>query len=514
MYTFADYLRAAEVVPPIEAFLIPMPHEPFPHQIPALKKMLEYDRVGLFDDAGTGKTLPLQAYAALFALLGNKVIVCMPPALLGQFAETYAEFFAGIDAYLHIATFRGTVKQRDKMTEEWNRCNTWPDVLLMTYQMFSSFHHLKTKKDKTVRRKNMPSYIKKGVTRDAKHRLLDKGYNVLVLDESQAVKTISSAITKKVNRYINHDDCNLVLSTGSPLGNTPEDCYAPIKMLTPWIYATKAAFERKHIIRNIHSPFKEIEEFINLDVLHINMFKQARRVTKEEVTKDLPEKLVSAIPVELSAAHKKLYRSLLTARILEFDGQVLDATNASKLRMTALQLISNPLNYMDAGSTIDNNLFEACDQLIDSIDPKQHKIIIFSNFKATVAALKERYSEYNPATINSDTKDPNAERIRFTSDDSCRIIILNYIAGGVGLNLQIASYIIMFEPTGVPSQWHQAVARAHRAGQLADYVNVYLLDALHTYASRIIKNLIEKDEVANEVIRDPNKLLRELLYDD
>ena len=511
MYTLKDYFQEAGVAsPPAEAGQIVMPYPPYPHQVSGLRTLLKWNRVGLYDDAGTGKTLPLQAYAALFALLGNKVIVCMPPALIGQFQETYEDFMVGLTDYVKVAPFKGTVKQRQKLWGEWDT-RQWPEILLMTYQMFSSLHRLKKKADKKITRQDGGSYIKSGWDKDKQHQLKVKGYNVLVMDESEAVKTISSATTRITRRFVEDDDCNLILSTGSPLGNTPEDCYAPVKLLTPKVYATKAAFERQHIVRNIHSPFKEIVDFINLDALHINVFKHARRVTKEEVNKNLPEKLVSSVPVKLEVAHRKLYRELLTTRILEFDGKVLDATNNSRLRMTALQLISNPNHYLDEGKSVINAMDDAFSELVASIDPMQHKIIVFSNFRATIARLKEAYSKYNPATINSDTRDSNAERVRFVEDDDCRIIFLNYQAGGVGLNLQVSSHVIMFEPTSVPGRFHQAVARSHRAGQKALCVNVYLLRPEHTLAAKQIRDLLDKDEVAHKVVRDPVKMLKELL---
>ncbi len=513
-YTFADMLRKVGVKPTPESELIILPFKPFPHQVSGFKQALKWSRFGLYDDAGAGKTYPIQAYCTILSLLGNKVVVGMPPVLLEQFKESYEEFFIGIGNYKDIQIFEGNVAKRGKMMDSWNRrAKGWPDVLLMTYQMFSSFHKLKEAPDKTVRKKDGTSYIKKGWKKDRRNRLIAKGYNVLVFDESQAIKNISSTITKVVKRYVDETDCHLLLSTGSPLGNTPEDCYSPIKLVTPDVYRTKGAFERKHIIRNIHSPFREVIAYENLDLLHNNLFKQARRVTKEEVTENLPDKLLTKVPIKLGASHMKLYRELLTARVLEFDGQVLDATNNSKLRMTALRLISNPENYVDAGKTITNEMDAACESLIEMIDPSLHKIVIFSNFKDTVARIAAHYSHLNPVTINSATKDVNKSRKAFTEDDDCRLLVLNYVSGGVGLNLQVSSHSIFYEPVSVPSQFHQAIARTHRTGQKSTCVNGYLLDPKATFAHKQIQNLLEKDSVANEVIRDPNKLLIELLGD-
>lgn len=513
-YTLRDYLQEAGVLdPPTEAGLIIMPFKPFRHQVSGLAELLGFERAGLYDDAGTGKTLPLQAYASLFALYNNKVIVVMPPALLGQFQESWLKFMVDIEKYVTIRIFEGTVAKREKLWAGWD-AGQWPDVLMMTYQMFSSLHRIKAKPDKKINRKDGGSYIRKGWAKDKQHKLKIKGYNVLVMDESQAVKNISAGVTKVTRRFVDNGDNNLVLSTGSPLGNTPEDCYAPIKLITPNVYETKAAFERNHIIRNIHSPFREIIDFINIEELHRNLFLQARRVTKEEVNPDLPPKLVSAVPVKLGQSHRKLYRQLLTSRILEFNGQMIDATNASKLRMVALRLISNPEHYVDDGVCIPNEMDVACDELISSIDPQQHKIIIFSNFRSTVARLKAKYASLNPASINSETRNLNVERLKFVNDDSCRLILLNPVSGGAGLDLQVSSYTIFYEPVTTPGQWIQAVARNHRTGQKADCVNIYLLNPLQTLASKQIKSLVDKDEVMQSVIRDPNKLLRELLGED
>lgn len=509
-YMLSHFMQAAGVTNcPLWMHGIPMKYRPFDHQLDSLREMLSHERFGEYSDAGTGKTLPMQGYATLYAALGNRAVVVMPPSLIEQFLETFHEFFVGIENHIKIAKLKGTPKQREKLIAVWDS-EGWPDVLVMSYQMFLK-HSPPRKKVKSKER--VDGRLRVVARTNPMYRFLqNRGYNALIADEAHALKNPGTETHKAFWHYVGDGEGEhaLVLATGSPIGNTPIDAYGLIRLVTPEAYRTKGAFERDYVIFNPNSDFREILGYQNLEKMHEVLYKQARRVTKQEVFKDLQEPLVAQVPVQLSPKHKKLYQSLLKERVLLLQDKLIDATQETALRMAALRLLSCPEHYSD--EPIDNELRRSIDAIVEGIDPSQHKIIMFSYFKETVAALSQHYAHLNPAVINGASGDKDPQRLKFLNDPSCRMIIVNWLSGGVGLNLQISSHVVFAEAPTVPKDAHQAIARAHRSGQ-KEVVNVYFFKVPGTLAAKNIKKLLSKEVENNEVVRDKHKLLAELLGD-
>lgn len=175
----------------------------------------------------------------------------------------------------------------------------------------------------------------------------------------------------------------------------------------------------------------------------------------------------------------------------------------------ALQLISCPTTF-NPEIPMKNELFLRTQELIESIDPHQNKVVVFAYYKAAIEFLREEFAEYNPAVLYGETTDGHAEVTKFKKDDSCRMIILNWMSGGAGLNLQVASHIVFYECPTSPKDATQAIARCDRTGQ-QNLVNVYFMRVLGTLSDRNFKKLLEAEEDVNRVVKDRFDLLHEVL---
>ncbi|MCY1293037.1 hypothetical protein D9M70_422820 [compost metagenome] len=223
----------------------------------------------------------------------------------------------------------------------------------------------------------------------------------------------------------------------------------------------------------------------------------------------LPDPVISQVRIRLSGAHKRLYSKVINDRFAVLGNTVLAPDNQSALRHLALQLISCPDEF-DESISMDNELADAADTILDSINPANHKVIIFAYYKRTINFLAKRYEKWNPAVVYGESTSSKADIHRFKTDPNCRIAIINWVAGGAGLNLQIAHHILFYECPTSPKDAKQAIARADRTGQ-ANVVNVYFLRVLGTLLDRNFKNLLKNEEVNNQVVRDKKDLLHELL---
>lgn len=507
-YYLSNFFNAAGVDCPDPLYGVKMRLKPWDHQIGDLKCLVANERFGIWNDAGTGKTLAMQASIAMWASLGNPVVMVMPPKLIGQWCGNFVGDFIGIDKILTICPFgKYNARKKKQLLTAWqNGTEPIPDVVVMSYNAFRDLHPIKKKPARTPNGK--PTLPLRN------HPLKGLGYAVLYFDEAHALKNNGSTIHKVVWKWVGESvgEYILHLFTGSPIPNTLMDSYGMIRMVYPEAYPTKRSFERKHVIYNPYSDFMEIEGYKETEVLYENLYKNGRRVTKQDVLHDLPPMVPIQQEVILSKEHRALYRKLMKERILELpEGEILDATNVSKLRQTALQILSSPELYTE--DKIKNEVEDWLLDLVESINPNDHKIIIFCYFKQTVKKLRALYAKYNPAVIFGETNNPDAEIDKFTNDPNCRLAILNIDSGGVGLNLQVSYYQIFYEAPMTPMQANQCIARSHRGGQ-TKAVTAYFSRIKNTIAAKRLDNLLEKEASNNLVVKDKHQLLHELLGSD
>jgi len=458
---------------------------PFHHQVTGLSQAAYWERFGLYDDTGTGKTLISQAYVAYQNGLGNKVVGIMPPILVNQYSETFATNLQGAENFITIEKFNQTPKKRRDLLAKWRATDTWPDLLLMSYQMF------------------------------LKHwRDLKFDYPVLIADEAQALKNPDSKIHAVVNSFIGGRDVtesNFLPMTGTPIHNGLRDAYGLVRLVTPGRYSSWDNFAMLHCVFNPNVKYEQILAYKNHEHLYHSLYLQARRVLKSEVL-DMPAKLVSRIPVWLHPKHQKLYDTLMRERILELEEEIIDAINDSSLRMKLMRIVSTPEEFTD-DKKIENLWVSAVDEVVDTVNPPTNKIIIFAHFNSTIEKLYERYGDFNPAIIYGGKycKHANVEKAKFQKDASCRMLIAHPKSAGAGLDFQrVCSNVLFAEPTGVPGDVQQCSDRVYRAGQ-DETVNIYFLDVIDTSYTKILEQMLHKEQEANTVYRDNKELLRDMI---
>lgn len=547
--TLHDVMMVAGVLDAPEWFnQIQLPNWPFDHQLDTFKAYTRNIRYGDFSEPGTGKTYPAQMHAILMAALGdNKVVFTMPPKLIRQFHQEFLTFFLGIGDHLVIDHLDGSGMQNAKKIKRFEE-EGWPDILMMSYDRFRQFNgrkkkrkvpwtqwyqedgvtpYFKTKDGKRVREiadHSASPYTKGGKAEgqpiDAKGkadnpdqmRLKQEGYNVFFFDEAHRLCNPESQAFKACQNmdYELQNDVAMYLMTGTPVPTHLHDVYGIIRLINPGKYRNKTKFMRMHVIKDNSVRYLRVLGYKDEETVHRALYENARRVQKRDVSY-LPDPIISSTPVKLTGAHKKLYDQVIRDRFALLGDQVLSPDNDSALRQMALQLISCPDEFDPTGQlTMDNELTDACDTLLDSIGPHQNKVIIFAHYKKTVKFLARRYAHWNPAVMNGTTSAGWKEVDRFKEDPTCRIFIVNWESGGEGLNLQVASHIVFYECPTSPRHAKQAIARADRTGQVK-VVNAYFFRVMATYYDRNFKNLLNNEQQNNKVVKDRHDLLHEHL---
>ena len=510
-YTLATYYRESGVTQDVSwAEDVPMlqyngePFIPDPHQRTGLNRALSFSRFGLYDVCDMGKTCVMQAYSALYAKNGYKVVAIMLPILVPQFGEKLNSTFRGIDKHVFAHPLDFPPTKREKLFAKWQEEGRLPDILTMSYEMF------------------MKEW----------RRLVDLGYKVLVADEADRLCNCETIAHKSVKQFAADvdalgEECAMLLSTGTPIRKELEEAYGLISTVTPDIYANKGHFDSIHVdyhkqemkytaMVNGKSVRKSgtqrvIINYFEKDLLHRNLYAQARRVTKDMVGRQERPR-ITELSVELDPAHKAFYRRLLKERILEIDGTVIDAINAQALRQTAMQLIATPHRYVDSGTKTRNALLEALDAYVHTAHiEREEKLIVFCFYKETVKHLLQHFAHLNPAHIFGETSDPQKQKKKFIGDDTCRILIGNATSMGAGVDgLQfVCSKAVFYEPCSVPRTFIQSVERINRRGQKFQ-VYITIMKAIGTIAPHLTDLMLERNTEIKEVNRDKWSFLDEL----
>lgn len=461
-----------------------LPYRPRGDQIEAFRKQVTLPRFGLFSDARTGKSISFAMSCIYFAHWGLKSVILMPPVLFLQFKELW-ESIKGNPASFHV--LKESKVKREGLLKGWQENPaTAPDILVMTSVIFKA----------------------------ELGPLLKIGYGNLVYDEahtalgSESSKTYTAvkAFSVATKRH------RITLSTGTPIPNELFGAYPIISLIHPEAYSGRGHFNREHVnfgLRIFWSrSINVVEGYKNLEKLNQNLYLNAHRVTKAEVLK-LHAPNIQIVPVELAEAHRRLYKTLLTQRILEHEGKTINAIQAQALRQTALQLITTP---QDFGRVTANAVLDAVEEILEDVGAaSSEKVVCFANYNRSVETLAERLKKYNPAVVYGPGRNNAAEAERFKKDPTCRVLVANPIAGGVGLTLGgVSSTAVFVEPVSTPGQFDQAVSRVMLAGQ-TEPVSVYVFDVKKTISPRAIELMLRKGAEQQEVMRDKQSMLKELL---
>ncbi len=444
-----------------------------PYQKDGFEWLAERSELGigafLADDMGLGKTVQMLALLLHEAERpgADASLVVVPVSLLGNWAAEAARFAPSLRVIIY-----------DPKCPETLKSLAADHLVLVSYGQLSS--HV--------------------------DEFAARSWNVMVLDEAQAIKTPESQRSRAVCELKTRMRFAL---TGTPIENSLMDLWSEMRFLNPGLFGSREQFSR----RFARSEARE------RDMLRRVLAPLVLRRTKEQVLKQLPELMETQEWVEFSGKERALYESIRRDALKklreEGGGGISMLASLTRLRRACCHGRLALDSFSAKSAKLERML-----ELVEELKEEGRRALIFSQFTDVLDLVEPLLNTSGISWLRLDGSTPAARRSKLVQrfqEGEADVFLISLKAGGVGLNLTAADYVLLLDPWWNPAVEEQAASRAHRMGQ-QNPVTVCRLVVRGTVEERILQLQREKKELAESILATGGKgvsleLLRSLLAD-
>ena len=430
----------------------------------------------LADDMGLGKTVQIIAYFLSQHEKGNTQpnLVVIPTSLLFNWQAEIDKFAP------HLSCLSLYGANRDTGNTDFKKY----DVILTTYGTLLS--------DIEILRKQV--------------------FNIIVLDESQAIKNPESKRYKSVRLLQGRQ--RLVV-TGTPVENNTFDLYAQLSFTMPGLLGSAKRFTTDY-----SNPIDKFQDTLRAQELQQKIHPFVLRRTKKQVAKELPEKTEMVIYCEMGTEQRRIYDTYKTEFQKYLSGLSDDELSSSSLHvlqgLTKLRQICNSPALLSDDEFYGDQSAKMEELMIQINNLKNHhKIIVFSQFVGMLDLVRQRLNResISHAYLTGQTKKREEQVELFQNDDTIRVFLISLKAGGTGLNLTKAEYVFLIDPWWNPAVENQAIDRAHRIGQQNKVVAIRLITP-STIEEKIMELQQRKRQLAEDLVHTDTNILKQLSKED
>jgi superfamily II DNA or RNA helicase len=323
------------------------------------------------------------------------------------------------------------------------------------------------------------------------HALLgQREWNCLVLDEAQKIKNPSSATARSAFDMLARAR---LATTGTPIENHLLELWSLMNFLNPGLLGSQNSFRQTYLSRAEEAVEGQRLERLRSQVGHFIL-----RRRKQMVAPQLPEKLETVHRIDLSSEEREFYNQIRRGALeMKKEDRISLLTALTRLR----QACCDPALVDDQWTTPSSKISAAV-EILAEVSAEGHQILVFSQFVSLLNRLARQLDEEGLPYRSLYGSTPVEERRALVEDfqqGKFRIFLISLKAGGTGLTLTRADYVLHLDPWWNPAVEDQATDRAHRIGQ-TQTVNVYRLIARETVEEKVLELHRSKRELAEAVL--------------
>ena len=428
----------------------------------------------LADDMGLGKTIQtisILAYIYLHKNLTKPSLIIMPKSLVFNWENEIKKFCKDLTVGVYYGNHRDFNEVKD--------CN----VILTTY----------------------------GTVRNDVKLLTKEKFEMIILDESQNIKNITSQITKAV--MLLNSEKRLALS-GTPVENNLGELYSLFRFLNPQMFGGVEDFNNYYA-----NPIQKDNDLEIIEELKKKIYPFILRRIKKQVLKDLPDKIEKTLYVEMNEPQRKLYEkrrnfyyTLINEKLTEHGigkSQIFILQALNELR----QIASCP-ESKSSGTVRSAKLEILVNNILEAVK-NGHKVLVFTNYINSIENICKELKDngINHISMTGATKNRQELVEKFQTSKECKVFIMTLKTGGVGLNLTAADKIFIYDPWWNKTAEDQAVDRSYRMGQDRT-VFAYKLITKGTIEEKMLSLQMEKNKLFNSLITTDTVAVKSLSESD
>ncbi len=332
----------------------------------------------------------------------------------------------------------------------------------------------------------------------------------IVADEAQAFK---NAATKRSRAVMGLNGDFKMIATGTPIENHLGELWNLFAFINPGLLGTREAFNKKFAYPIENQKDRQVAATLRQLVQPFIL-----RRLKSEVLKELPALTEITVHVDLSEDESALYEALrreATEQMADSDLSPGERRFQALAKITRLRrAVCNP-NLVLKDAKLPSAKLDAFANILDDLLENRHRALVFSQFVDHLSLVRAYLDDRSITYRYLDGSTPAARRRQevdaFQSGEAA-LFLISLKAGGVGLNLTAADYVIHMDPWWNPAVEDQASDRAHRIGQQRP-VTVYRLVAANTIEDKIVSLHAHKRDLADRLLEGTDSAARMSLDD-
>ncbi len=339
--------------------------------------------------------------------------------------------------------------------------------------------------------------------------LLKRQYKLIVFDEAQALKNAQTLRSKSSVQL--EADSKLAL-TGTPIENSLEDLWSIFNVINNALLGSKDSFNQRFNPPATALDVTKNNARNNLKAL-VKPF--ILRRTKTKVLEELPPRIEQTLVIEPSEEERAFYEALRRQALeniekirqeKEKQGEKSQSQFHVLAELTKLRRACCNPSLVDEHSTITSSKLTALVRLVEDLRANNHQALIFSQFTSHLKIVHDAIQKENINAFYLDGSTPEKKReelVHSFQNGQADIFCISLKAGGQGLNLTAADYVIHLDPWWNPAVEDQASDRAYRMGQTRP-VTIYRLIMQGTVEEKILNLHATKRELADDILSNTN----------